>query len=146
MILRPVGPIPVSLKSASPEVLEAIARHVGARSPRQFAESVVRARAAQDITESDLQTILNRAELEPAKRQLLSTLVTIHPTLVQMVIDVYEPHASEPTLRYGGRVDLSSNGQSTGGMIQSLGKFLTWEELPVRDGQGNTIATQEVAR
>jgi len=146
MILRPVGPIPVSLKTASPEVLEAIVRHAGARSPRQFVDGVLRTRAAQDITESDLQTILNRAELDPPQRQLLSSLVTIHPTLVQMVIDVYDPGASEPSLRFGGRVDLGASGQSSGGMIQSLGKFLTWEELPVRDEQGNTIAAQETSR
>jgi hypothetical protein len=156
MSLRPVGPIPVSLKSAPPEVLQAIAQHVGARRPQQFADLISRARAASttgDISDGDLQTVLNQMELEPTARQLLNSLVTLKPTLLAIVIDVYEPNASEPSRRYGGRLDLSSTTTSTAGMIQSLGKFLSWEELPIRDeparvnqDSDTTMNAQEGAR
>lgn len=133
VLLRPVGPVAVSALAAPAEVLTAVARAARAREPARFADAIIRARDDLELSESEWQTALGLADPTAEVRTALAQMVTINPTLVGVVVDVYAQGASGPTLRYGGRFDVQAPSAS-GGLVQSLGKFLTWEELPV-DGE-----------
>lgn len=128
--LRPVGPVVISALAAPQEVLVAVARAARAREPVRFAEAIVRARGDLELTEAEWQTALSLADPTAEVRLALTQMTTTNPTLVAVVVDVYAPGVDRPALRYGGRYDMTSPG-ATGGLVQAMGKFLTWEELPV---------------
>lgn len=133
--LRPVGPVQVCLASAPDEVLQAVASYAaGPRAGQQFAKRIEDARAKQDLAQPDIETAMNAADVKADQRTVLQRLVTLQPQLWAMVVDVYDPSKPSrdgtPTVRYLGRFQLPGQGgrQSS---LQSLGKFLSWEELPV---------------
>lgn len=132
---RPVGPMPVSARTAPAEVLEAAALAVGSRDARRFVDSLLSARADGELTEAELETAKNLANLDPERRGQLTRMVVLNGTLIAAVIDVYGPESGAPVVRYGARFDTMSSA-APGGLLQSLGKFLSWEQLPLREGGG----------
>ena len=57
------------------------------------------------------------------------------PELKAVVVDVYESRGgrrAELTRRYGGRLEIAGTGRVTMTM-QSMGRFLSWEELPLAE-------------
>jgi hypothetical protein len=138
-LLRPVGPVRVCAASASQEVLEAIATYAGAgRGARRFAQTLIEARTAKgELTQADLDTAQNAGDIAAQDRPIVNRLITIKPELWAMVVDVYDPERPEadggPSSRYGARFELPVNGAArTSSTMQSNGKFLSWEELPIR--------------
>lgn len=134
---RPVGPLKICVATAPPEVLEAMAAYAGAKSPRRFAQTLVETRQRQDLTEADLQTAQNLAEIGAADRQVMTRIATVRPELWAMIVDFYDPvqPASDggPTARFGARFVLPvGGGGRSATTLQSLGRFLSWEELPIR--------------
>jgi hypothetical protein len=133
---RPVGPVKVSLMSAPPEVLEAIASYAGARAPRRVVGPILEARGAGEITQVDVETAYNAANLTPEQRAVMNRLVALQPDLWAMVVEVYEHvrhgQPAQLTARYLGRFILPAAGTArTTTSLNSLGKFLSWEELPL---------------
>jgi hypothetical protein len=133
---RPVGPVRVSMMSAPAEVLEAIASYAGSRTPRRLVTAILEARLRGDLTQADLETAYNTAALTPEQRTVINRLVALQPELWAMVVEVFEPgrpgQPSRMTARYLGRFNLPvSGGARATASLNSLGKFLSWEELPL---------------
>jgi hypothetical protein len=133
---RPVGPVRVSLLSAPPEVLEAIASYAGARTPRRLVGAILDARLSGELTQPDLETAYNSAGLNAEQRAVVNRLVALQPELWAMVVEVYEPvrqaQPAQLTARYLGRFSLPVAGAGRASTsLNSLGKFLSWEELPL---------------
>jgi hypothetical protein len=135
--LRPVGPVRVCLASAPVEVLTAVAGYAARdlKAGQQFAQNIAAARAKGDLVQSDVDTAMNAARVSAEDRPVLQRLVTIQPDLWAMVVDVYDPakptRDGTPTVRYLGRFQLPGQNGARQVSLQSLGKFLSWEELPV---------------
>jgi hypothetical protein len=135
--MRPVGPVKICIASAPPELLEALASYAmdGSRNGRRFSESLVKARDAQPLTPADLETAMGAADMTAEQRQIITRLTVLKPDLWNMVIDAYPPGSHEPATRYGGRFVPPGTASSSrnGSTLQSLGNFLSWEELPIRE-------------
>jgi len=134
--VRPVGPARVCATSAPREVLEAVASYAkGGKSGSKFADSLVEAQRDGEVSEADLNTAFSAGDLSVEERDIAKRLLVLTPELWNTVVDVYRPGpgGGELIARYGGRF-LMANG--TGGAwknstVVSLGKFLSWESLPV---------------
>ncbi len=134
-MFRSVGPVRISAPTAAPELLEALGNYAsGSRNGRRFSDSLVKARSRSDLTDADVQTAESAADLTAEQRQIVSRLLVLKPELWNMVIDVYKQGESQPSNRYGGRWAPAST--RNGGSLQTLGKFLSWEELPLHDDVG----------
>jgi hypothetical protein len=133
---RAVGPLAVSAASAPTEVLEAIGNYAGGRrSGKRFASEIERARRDGDLTPAALGTAMNAADFTPQQRDIVNRLLVPQPELRGVIVDVYESRGNgRATLvrRYGGRLFLPGAGRGLVSM-QSLGKFLSWEELPLSE-------------
>jgi hypothetical protein len=133
---RPVGPVKVSLMTAEPEVLEAIAAHAGSRTPERMAASILEARARGELLQPDVETAYNAAGLGPEQRTVANRLVALQPELWAMVVEVYDPQRigehGPLQARYLGRFTLPVSGGARAMVsLNALGKFLSWEELPL---------------
>lgn len=137
--LRPVGPVRICARSAPPEVLEAVAHYAtggrGGQANRRFAESIVAARASGSLTQADIETAMGVADIGAQERPIIQRLLTVEPDLWTLVVDVYDPSKPSkhggPTVRYAGRFMRPGAEGNRQVSLQSLGKFLSWEELPV---------------
>lgn len=137
--LRSVGPVKISALSAPAELLEALGNYAAeGRNGRRFSESIIKARVSGELTQADIQTAESAADLTAAQRLIVDRLIVLKPELWNMVIDVYRQGEREPSVRYGGRFSPpgSGNGNRSATSLQTLGKFLSWEELPLRDETG----------
>lgn len=139
---RPVGPLAVCVASAPSPLLRAIGRYVGgANAGLRFMEEIERARSRGDeLTPADLQTAFNAADFTPAQRETMTRLVVLKPDLRAVVVDVYEAtpaggRQAELVRRYGGRLILPGASGRFAGSMTSMGKFLSWEELPLTEGK-----------
>lgn len=138
-LLRSVGPVKICAASASPEVLEAVGNYAsGSRNGRRFSDSITKARSRQPLTQADIQTAQSAADMTAEQRQVANRVLLTSPELWNMVIDVYNPGERVPSVRYGGRFSPPGVGNSarTTNSLQTLGKFLSWEELPLQDETG----------
>ena len=138
-LLRPVGPVKICAASAPVQVLEALGNYAtGTRNGRRFADSLDKARSQQPLTQADIQTAQSAADMTAEQRQICNRLLIVQPELWNMVIDVYKPGDQVPSVRYGGRFSPpgAGNNARTTNSLQTLGKFLSWEELPLRAETG----------
>jgi hypothetical protein len=138
MWFRPVGPVKICVASAPREILEAVANYAsdGGRAGKRFADELIDTRERQDLTQADIQTACSAAGLNAEQIQVLNRLVVLKAELWAMVIDVYEAGRSSnsPVARYMGRfVPPGAQSGGPGTSLQTLGKFLTWEELPLAE-------------
>jgi hypothetical protein len=136
--VRPVGPARVCAASAPREVLEAIASYAkGGKSGTRFADSLMDARKDDDVSEADLNTAFSAGDLSTEERAIAKRLLVVSPELWNTVVDVYVPGAVGGGLvaRYGGRflMQNAATGNWKNSTVVSLGKFLSWEALPVGD-------------
>lgn len=142
-LVRPVGPVRVSISSAPGEVLDAVFSYAkGGKSAHRSVQSILSARKRGDLTDIDLNSALDSADLNPEQKNTARRLLIVKPELWNMVVDVYPPGANAPAARYGGRFLLSSFGAggATAGRttsMVSLGKFLWWQPLPIHDDGPN---------
>jgi hypothetical protein len=133
---RPVGPVRVSIPSAPPELLEAIAEYAGSRAARRLVTSLLESRQRGEVTQPDLESAYNAGNLNPEQRAVMNRLVALRPELWAMVVEVYEPgrpgEGDVLKSRFLGRFILPTGGGARPtGSLTSLGKFLSWEELPL---------------
>jgi len=140
--VRPVGPVRVFVASAPREVLEAIGTYAKeGKSGRRFADSILDARKQGDVTEADLNTAMSMADITVEGRAVVQRLIVFKPELWDMVVDVYTPGKGGGALdaRYGGRFLMPVQGFNAGrsSTMASLGRFLTWEPLPIDEESGN---------
>ncbi|MFN0134058.1 MAG: hypothetical protein ACKVW3_16205 [Phycisphaerales bacterium] len=131
---RTVGPVKICVNSAPEQLLEAAASYAtGGKAGRRFVRELMDAKAGKGVIEApDLETAKNADRIGPEERAILDRLITLKPDLWAMVVDVYPPGGgSFPVARYGGRfMAPGTGGRSTS--MQALGKFLSWEPLPIQ--------------
>lgn len=140
MFLRPVGPAAVSVMTAPVEVLEAVASYaLGGKSGRRFAESIDGKRRSGQVTEADLNTAFSAGDLSAQQRETALRLLVLEPEVWSTVVDVWVPRGrgAELVARYGGRFQMAGQGNQRGTTMVSLGKFLSWEPLPIDEERGN---------
>jgi hypothetical protein len=133
--VRPVGPARVCAASAPREVLEAIASYAkGGKNGSRFADSVMESRRDEEVSEADLNTAFSAADLSVEERNIAKRLLVVSPELWNTVVDVYHPREGLMA-RYGGRFLLQSGGNANwkNTTVVSLGKFLSWEALPIEE-------------
>jgi hypothetical protein len=112
--LRDRGPGQVSLESASPEVLMALAGAVDpAASAAAFAEAVLKMRADKRLTASDLRSLTQTTGLGDDKLRLLEQCVVVEPTLWMMVATTRSV-GGDPADRQGGLVVGAIRGSGVG--------------------------------
>ncbi len=136
---RPVGPPGVSVALAPREILEAIGQYAkGGKSAKKFADSLLEARRGGEVAESDLNTAFSAGDLSVEERAVARRLLVLKPELWNTVVDVYEPRREGLVLarRYGGRFQAASQSAQRGSTMVSMGKFLTWESLPIEEPTG----------
>lgn len=130
---RPVGPVKICVNSAPPELLEAAASYAtGGKAGRRFARELMDAKSRKGVIEApDLETAKGADRIGAEERVVLDRILTLKTEMWAMVVDVYPPGAKGvPTARYGARfLAPGVGGRSTS--MQALGKFLSWESLPV---------------
>jgi hypothetical protein len=137
---RPVGPLAVSVQIAPEPVLQAIGAACGdARAGAKLARSLMEKRASgQPIADQDLAASIDSAGFDDAGKERARRLLSAKTDLWNAVIDVYGPGGRGPVVRYGGRFTMPGEFNSkTLGSMQSLGPFLTWEEIPLDDAGSN---------
>jgi hypothetical protein len=138
---RPVGPLAVSINSAPEELLRAAGRASGdARAGDKLARLLLEQRRGKpELTEQDLTQAITEAGFDNAAKDRVMRLVTFRAELWNAVIDVYPSHGRGGLVaRFGGRFLMPGefNNRSVGS-LQSLGSFLTWEEIPMEAERRN---------
>ncbi|MFM9997054.1 MAG: hypothetical protein ACKVU4_14795 [Phycisphaerales bacterium] len=137
--VRPVGPVRVSAMGAPEAVLTAGARV--ATSTKGQATALVRAimdaRRDGEMTEATLNAAASRAGLTGDALSKFNRLFAPRPELWLLGVEVYPPaapgrRADQPESRYRGRIVLGQAGLGTMNAGDSLGMFLTWEEVTAR--------------
>lgn len=137
--VRRVGPVKISAGGAPEPVLEAAAFAVrGAReAARAFAREVVEARRDGELTQAELGLALERAGLSAEERARIDRILIPKPELWLVRVEVWSEERAGTRQRvigkFQGRVPLGSStvGGLGSGMMQSMGTFLSWEELPL---------------
>lgn len=137
--VRAVGPIRVSALTAPEQVLEAVARAV--TSTRGQATSLVRAlleaRRDGELTEGELSAAASKGGIGTDGLSRYTRLLASHPELWAITADVYPPgRGGDPSdvveAKFRGLILLGQAGLGNINAGDSLGMFLTWEELSGR--------------
>jgi hypothetical protein len=135
-MVRPLGPFQVSVNSADPLVLQAIAeQYLGVDDGAVLVARILEARADKGgLERTDLLAFATELDLDNDVRNTLINLLTTTPELWFVTIELYTDGArgSRLAARYGGLVPLRSSARTNnGGAWEQPGVFLTWEELGV---------------
>ncbi len=137
--LRPVGPVRISAAEAPEEVLEAVARVLTTTKAqaKTLARAIIEARKDGNLDEAKLATAAGRGNLNAEGLARFNRLLAPKPDLWLLRADVHPPAPGGRTqekvqVRYGGRIAFGQAAFGTASGLESLGAFLTWEELPAR--------------
>jgi hypothetical protein len=131
---RPVGPLRVSAMGAPEEVLRAIGMYATrGRGGSGFAAALVEARhGSEELQQADLDRATTADEMTPEEKQVVNRLIALKPEVWGMVVEVYGARG-DLQARYAGRFTLPGDASKGMGSLQTLGKFLSWEALPLED-------------
>jgi hypothetical protein len=131
---RPVGPLRVSAMGAPEEVLRAIGMYAtGGKGGSAFAAALVDARGqSEELQQSDMDAAMAAEEMTPEQKQVVNRLIALKPDVWGVVVEVYDPRGGLEG-RYAGRFTLPGDASRGMGSLQTLGKFLSWEQLPPED-------------
>lgn len=137
--VRPVGPVRVSAASAPEEVLTAAARVAVSTKGHAtaLARAIMDARRDGEMTEATLNAAASRAGLTGDALSKFNRLFAPRADLWALAVEVFPPGArggrgEEPESRYRGRLVLGAAGLGNMNAGDSLGMFLTWEEMTAR--------------
>jgi hypothetical protein len=133
---RPVGPLRVSAAGAPEEVLRAIGMYAtGGRGGAGFAAALIDARArasGEDLQQADLDRATSAEEMTPEQKDVVNRLIALKPDVWGVVVEVYSARG-DLRARYAGRFTLPGDASRGMSSLQTLGKFLNWERLPLGD-------------
>lgn len=137
--LRPVGPMRISASSAPEEVLEAVARVLTKTKAQATAvtRAILQAREDGPLDEAKLAAAAGRGGLNAEDIARLNRLLTPRAELWLLVADVHEPDRrgrtrAEIEARYRGYIAFGQGSFGAASGLDSLGSFLSWEEVPLR--------------
>ncbi len=140
--LRSVGPAKICAATAPAEVLEAVASGImgNPAGSKGFARVILDARRRGTLTSADLASAASRANMTAEERARLDRLLSAGPELWRLTAEVTrgEGRQQEVVGRFRGYLSLGAQGfgASAFGSLQSLGAFLSWEELPIDYDEG----------
>jgi hypothetical protein len=131
---RPVGPLRVSAMGAPEEVLRAIGMYATrGRGGGGFAAALVEARrGSEELQQADLDAAMSAEEMDAEQKQVINRLIALKPEVWGVLVEVYG-RRGELVARYAGRFTLPGDGSRGMGSLQTLGKFLSWEAVPLGD-------------
>lgn len=137
--VRPVGPVGVSALSAPEPVLEAVARVVTSNKGQAAAlvRAILEARRDGELNEGELAAAAGKGGIGSDALARFNRLLVPRPELWALTADVHGPgRDGEPAdaveSRFRGLILLGQAGLGTINAGDSLGMFLTWEELSGR--------------
>ncbi len=137
--LRPVGPVRISASTASEEVIEAVARVLTTTKPQatSLARAVLEAREGGELDEAGLASAASRGGLNAETLARFNRLLGPKPDLWLITAEVHAKDRRGRTLeeveaRYRGRIAFGQGAFGAASGLDSLGSFLSWEEVPLR--------------
>lgn len=134
---RPLGPFAVSVNSADPLVIQAVAEElVGIDRAREMVNKILERRTADGTLErQDLLAVGTEMGLETNVRNQLLSFFTVTPEMWYVTIELRGgPGGASHRVwaRYGGLVPVrNTSNRSASGAWEQPGVFLTWEDLGV---------------
>lgn len=126
---RKEGPLAVSVRSATPTVLNAICRGVlGPTKGREFAEELIRVRLQPDFDSSKLNEAYQKVGVDGENASKLQSLLTASPGLWLVVAEMEDSGGT--LVRYRGlttvRGSMAARSRQSG---NRPGQFLSWERV-----------------
>lgn len=135
-LTRDVGPVPISMRSAPPEVLEAAFVSVaGPDGAREFAQRLLAIRAEQPIQQADVAKVALALSVEPEERARLNEVLVAEPALWYVTVEMRRGTSGTLVAREGGHIVVAPRrpGRSnSGGIWEKSSAFLTWQKLPIQ--------------
>jgi hypothetical protein len=131
---RPVGPLRVSAMGAPEPVLRAIAMYATkGRGGARFAATLIAAREGVDeLTQTDLDRACEADDMTPEARGVVNRLIALKPEVWGVLVEV-SGRRGDLQARYTGRFTLPGDSSRAAGTLQTLGKFLSWEQIGLED-------------
>ncbi len=136
---RAVGPVRISAASAPEAVIEAVARMLTTTKAQatSLTRAILDARQDGQLDEAELATAAGRGGLDAQALARFNRLLAPKPDLWMLTAEVHAPGRGGQALeeikaRYGGRIAFGQALFGAASGLDSLGSFLSWEELPAR--------------
>jgi hypothetical protein len=132
---RTDGPLAISIRSASQEILLAAAeiamREEG--DPEKLVDVMIRARESGNDDDMDITKIVNEADVPPSARPRVASLFVTETTLWRGTAELVEPSGSfEDPVVYEFWANIRSGSKSsrdTGSLLQRSTSILRWERM-----------------
>lgn len=139
-LTRDVGPLAVSVRTAPPEVIEAVFTAIGGSSgAREFAQRLVDARTSKTLEQSDISRTAITLGVPGEVRSRLNELLVPEPSLWFVTIEFRSGRSGgspgRVLAREGGHIVVQSRrpGRASAGAIwEKSSAFLTWQKLPIQ--------------
>ncbi|MCW5776286.1 MAG: hypothetical protein KIS87_07610 [Phycisphaeraceae bacterium] len=134
---RSVGPASVSVNSAPPDVIRAVARAtLGETRGEILAREILQERETKGAFQSPgaLGQVLIRFSMSDTESMELQRMFTSRPTLYYLVVELRRGTDSRPLARYGGYIPLPDRRRTGQADDQAWGRrtaFLSWDDLGV---------------
>jgi type II secretory pathway component PulK len=136
--VRTVGPARISAASAPEEVIEAVARVLTTTTAqaKTLARAILDAREDGDLNDEKLATAASRGTLNAEELARFNRLLAPKADLWLLRADVHPagPRGgtlARPEARYEGRIAFGQAAFGAASGLESLGAFLTWDEVPM---------------
>lgn len=130
---RKLGPIEISLASASPEVVSAVVNAcVSPDKQSELTAALMELRGQARIAPEDLAEAINMLGLENAEREAITRMVASDPTFFRAILEARNPDGKVIS-RYGGYAvigNMLSRSRSDAGQRRT--SILAWTKLEVR--------------
>ena len=135
-LTRSVGPVPVSMRSAPAEVLEAAYASIGGRDgAREFAQRILSIRAGGTVQQSDVAKIAITLQVTPEIRARLNEVLVAEPALWFVTVELKRGSSGTVVGREGGHIVVAPRRPGrggAGGIWEKSSAFLTWQKLPIQ--------------
>lgn len=122
-MLRDVGPINVSVATASDEVIEAVCEAVSAKHGATVAEALIKKREDGSLGTNDVQVAAQSAGMSREEMNVLVSVLTTRPQLWRVEL-VSEIPGSATRMRGEGLLEIRTGGL---GSFERSSPFLSWE-------------------
>lgn len=139
-LTRDVGPLAVSVRSAPPEVIEAVYTAIGGASgAREFAQRLIDARTSKPLEQSDIARTAITLGIPGEARARLNELLVPEPSLWFVTVEIRTGRSSgspgRVVAREGGHIVVQARrpGRASAGAIwEKSSAFLSWQKLPIQ--------------
>lgn len=136
--IRQVGPVKISARTASRELLLAVVNHLDdSDGAADFVDEVLEARLDEDFKDLDITHAMTSADLSTSAKSRMRRILTAEPTLWRVRAEITPRGARRPTDAYEGIAQIETRGGRRGASSFSpWGPFLSWERVELDVGLG----------